>query len=341
MITVAGTFYDGRTSRAVPASLQINRDGSVCAQSAEGTARVMLSDLRVSERIGNIPRAIAFPNGGRFETADNDAIDRALAQLGRAPLTRFIHQLESRLRYILVALVVVVVFSWAFVQFGIPAMARYAAFALPAETNRIIGQGTLEILDRAVLQPTALGAGTRARLAARFAEMAAHQPQGFDYRLHFRKGGRIGANALALPSGAIILTDELVRLAEADEEVLAVLAHEFGHVAGRHGMRGVMQDSAVALLIVMITGDVSSTSTLIAALPTLLVEAQYSQGFEREADRYALAYLRTHNIDPLHFNNLMLRLEAKRGGPRGALAYLSSHPPTDERTRLFAGAGDR
>lgn len=337
MIAVSGTYYDGRTSRGIPCVLHIDHDGAVWFDGA-AAARIPFVDLNISDRIGNIPRAITFPDGARFETADNDAIDRALAAFDRAKTTRLIHLLETRGRYIVVALVAVVAFSWAFVQFGIPAMAKYAAFALPAETNAAIGKGVLDLLDRAMLKPSTLDTETQSRFTEHFARMAQEQPPGFDYRLHFRDAGKLGANAFALPSGAIVVTDALVRLAEHDEEVLAVLAHEFGHVANRHGMRRMLQDSAIGLLIVAITGDVSSTSTIIAALPTLLVEAQYSQAFEREADRHALAYMQRHRLDPIHFVTLMERLEKEKGGPRGALTYISSHPPTEERVELFKAA---
>src|SRR2546426_7673245 len=45
-------------------------------------------------------------------------------------------------------------------------------------------------------------------------------------RLEFRASRIIGPNAFALPSGIIVVTDQLVRLARNDEQVLAVLAHE-------------------------------------------------------------------------------------------------------------------
>jgi len=336
MSGIAGTFYDGRTSRGRPAVLHLGRDGVVWFDDA-ALPRASIRELRISERIGNIPRAFVFPDGARFETPDNDAVDRLLAALGRARAPRFLYALESRARYILLALAVVVAFSWALVRFGIPEAARAVAFALPVETNAAIGASTLELLDRAVLRPSALEAETRERLAGHFARMAAEQPQGFSYTLHFRSGGRIGANALALPSGAIVLTDELVQLAQRDEEVIAVLAHEFGHVAHRHGLRRALQSSAMGLLAVLLTGDVSSTSAMVAALPTLLVEAQYSQAFEREADRYAYEYLTRRGIEPAHFANLMERLEQRRRGAGGALAYLSSHPPTAERLRRLRG----
>ena len=40
--------------------------------------------------------------------------------------------------------------------------------------------------------------------------------------------------ALALPGGIIVVTDDMVNLAANDPELLAVLAHEMGHLRGRH-----------------------------------------------------------------------------------------------------------
>ena len=47
----------------------------------------------------------------------------------------------------------------------------------------------------------------------------------------------MGLNAAALPNNTIIVTDELVKLNGADEEVLAVLAHEQGHLVQKHSMQ--------------------------------------------------------------------------------------------------------
>ena len=55
---------------------------------------------------------------------------------------------------------------------------------------------------------------------------------GHVYQLEFRHGGYIDANAFALPSGIIVMTDELVELAKSDDELISVLAHEIGHVRG-------------------------------------------------------------------------------------------------------------
>ena len=68
--------------------------------------------------------------------------------------------------------------------------------------------------------------------------------------------------------------------------------------------------------------------------PTLLVETKYSREFEREADRYAIAYLKKQGIPLKHFKNLMRRLKKVSGGAAKKMGFLSTHPPTKERIAL-------
>lgn len=333
MIAITGDYYDGRSSRRQAATLFIAADGSATL-STDPAARFGFADLHIDERVGNAPRSIYFPNGAKFETTQNDKVDAALARRSAQRAGRFLHALETHKRYILVAIVAVSLSFWGLMRYGIPAGAKAAAFALPAEASLSIGRGSLEILDETMLAPTTLDVGTRERLSQRFAAMTEKAQSDIPLTIVFRHGKRIGANALALPSGTIIVTDELVKLAEHDDEVIAVLAHEIGHVVHRHGLRRIMQDSVVALVAILIAGDVSSTGTLIAALPTVLVELQYSQAFEREADAYSYAYLKRNGIDTVHFANLMRRLDERHR--IDVPAYLSSHPPSADRIAMFS-----
>jgi predicted Zn-dependent protease len=64
-----------------------------------------------------------------------------------------------------------------------------------------------------------------------------------------------------------------------------------------------------------------------------LANAKYSRDFEREADDYALVFLRRGGIAPQRFADILRRLEA--AGPGGAIEFLATHPDTDERVRRF------
>ena len=155
------------------------------------------------------------------------------------------------------------------------------------------------------------------------------------YRLEFRKSERVGPNAFALPSGIIVLTDELVLLAQHQNELIGVLAHEICHAKNRHALRTLLQNSAVALLVASVAGDLTSHTDLSAALPKLLLEAGYSRAFEMEADQFALQYLLAHDIPPASFANILLRLEERTAHKSEGHNYLASHPMTSQRIRMF------
>lgn len=356
MIRLTGVFFDGKDSSGQEAQLTVFRDNRVELEYPGVKREVLFDDLNFSDRVGNILRNIYFPDDAKFETRDNDAVDKLLRSRGSGKAARTQHVLESRLKYIALAFTVVVTSTFVLVRYGIPAGARAAAFALPASTSARIGIGTLELMDKAVFEPSELPEERQRILRRRFADMLPKDEKDVNYRLKFRQGKGIGANAFALPSGIVVMTDELVALAEHDSEIVSVLAHEIGHIRNRHTLRRMIQDSVVTLLAVTITGDVSSASTLIVALPTILIEAQYSQVFEKESDTYALAYMLNNRVAPKHFVNIMNRMESSHR-PRGKHGndindkngnnddgipdFFSTHPPTRERIKVFNEAQRR
>lgn len=328
-IELEGVLHDGETSRPHSSRLTVHLDGTVELDVAGARSRLEMDELDVPARLGDTVRRIRLPGGRVFETHDNDGAD-ALVRAHRGQYRNLIHRLESRMLSVAAATLLMLVAGASFVVWGIPALSKRAAFAVPAETSAYLGQGTLEVLDE-VMAPSELLDEDAARLRGRFAEIIADAPEGHDFELVFRRGQGFGANAFALPSGTIVMTDELVDLAEHEDEIVAVLAHEVGHVVYRHGLRQVIQSSALAAAIVLVTGDLSSTSGFVAAIPTLIVETSFSREFEREADEYAAGYLVERGIPTRHFAAMLERLEAQHGEGVDFGGYLSSHPATEER----------
>ena len=342
MISITGRWYDGRTSAQVDAVCRIYDNGAVQVERlGDGQSLVLLSrfDIKSSPRLADTPRHLYFPTGEKFETTDNDSVDRMINSFERRSWLAIVYRLESRKGYVALALVSLLLFMWGSVKYGVPAAAKLIALRLPLGIHLTAGQQTLDILDRSVFRPSELETGTRTRLMEHFRPVVTDHPS-YELKIQFRKGGRVGPNAFALPGGTIIFTDEMVRMAEHDDELLAVLAHEIGHIVHRHGMRRVIQDSLLGFALLAITGDISGSSELLLSLPVLLTELAYSREFEREADRYALDYLRLRGTSPLYFAKLMRRIDLKMA-PKSQEAgakwsnYLSTHPITEDRLRSF------
>jgi Zn-dependent protease with chaperone function len=345
MISIKGTWYDGQTSADAPAVCQIYDNGALTVLDSEDGHRIIsLSrfSVRLSPRLANTPRYIYFPDGEKFETGDNDTVDRVMKRFSHSRMQGWLHRLESHWKFVLIALVAMIIFLWGGLKYGVPLAARQVANRLPVSILDAAAEQTLSILDQTVLNDTELDETVQQRIQSHFQPVIDGHPE-HSLTILFRKGGQVGPNAFALPNGTIVFTDEMVRLAEHDQELVGILSHEIGHVVHRHGLRAVIQDSLLGFALLAITGDVTGSSELFLGIPVVLTQLAYSREFEREADQYALTYLRGHGISPHHFVRLMQRIEEStalnRESSEGQWAgYLSTHPLTAERIEPFQNA---
>ncbi len=351
---VRAVYHDGLSSRAREATLVFLPLGRLRLE-AEGLApeEFERGQARVESRLGNAPRFVRLPGDRRCEVRDHEALDRALRDwMGGGATDRaagWLHRVEQSWRLVALAAAAMVLISWLTIAHGVPWAAKRAAFMLPPSVTDRLADETMATFDRLLFQPSRLPAERRAELEAAFAAMMAKAGETAAYRVEFRASPRTGANAFALPSGLIVMTDELVALAGHDDEILAVLAHEAGHVRHRHILRSVLQNAAVAVVVTLVTGDVSSTTAAAAGAPAFLLQSRFSREFEREADDAAVATLRAAGMEPEHLARALERLEAAHGASPGreeaaregggVMDYIGTHPPTRERLRRIREAG--
>ncbi len=325
-------WHDGKTSRAYEASLDFNETGFVRLSADNISLRYALSDIRSTEPVGKLKPKIYFPDGSSCELSDLSAIHPYLPKSSR--LFEFIHRCESKFIYAVgVAVLSVGIFSFL-ILYAVPEMARQIANQLPPLIEKSLGRELLETLDRIVFEESSLTEDRQAHLSSKFLKSIEVMDSTTEYQILFRSSPKMGANALALPSGIIIFTDEIVELAKSDDALIGVLAHEVGHIEQHHSIRHVLQDSVVALLLVTITGDISSISSIGAALPTLMVQLKFSREFEAEADDFAIRYLIKNNISTEPLLELLKSLDAEYGEEDSMVSnYFSSHPATIERIK--------
>lgn len=336
MMQIQGVLYDGKNTVKHAATLLVSPAGKFNIIYNGNELESQYSQLHISDRLANIPRSIAFAGGERFMTDDNAKIDEIiLALTGKNSAANLVHQLESKSHYVVTALLLLVVSMVFFVTVLVPRLAEQAAEIAPTSLLEQISIDALDHFDSRFLQSSELPDDVQDWLQNRFTEMTAADEAHYRFRLIFRKAEQLGPNAFALPSGDIVITDALVQMADHEDEVLAVLAHEIGHVIKRHGLRRLFEDSMLAALIFGITGDTSSFAQTAAALPVLLVSSGYSRDFEREADDYALALMQQQGIKKHHFADILVRIEQTSNTPFQVPGFLSTHPVTDERIQQF------
>jgi Zn-dependent protease with chaperone function len=344
-MVLRGKLYDGKTSRALDVDVDLRSDGiaRISGSNLDGTPideAISLRAIKISARIGDTQRRLAFENGSMFETYDNDLLDEWLTELRGHGLEHRVFRLERYWHVTLGALILIALISWLAIRYGVPVAANIAARAISPSVDSKLGSDGLRLLDQAVFEPSKLPTAQQDALRAEFKRMVQEIDHTHQYRLEFRRGKRIGANAFALPSGIVVVTDELVEMADDPREIYAVLGHEIGHVVNRHALRIILQSSASGALIVALFGDFASVSSLISATPILLVQAKYSRELETEADDFAYAWMKKQDI-PVHFlGDMLLKLESVHDAKRGSgqahnddIDFFASHPRTRDRIR--------
>jgi Zn-dependent protease with chaperone function len=332
--TVTADLFDGKYPIRVPVALRC--DGLNLVVTRSGTEnRYAFGELRVSPRVADSKRFVDLPNGEQLLCPNAAWLDRLPAQVASEG---FVAWLEQRWAVALSCLaLLVILLSFGYVH-GLPVVARAIAKTIPLEREQAFGTRLLETLDRQHLfQPTNLDAKTTGAIRSAFHELVAGLPAERIARVEIRRSELLGANAIALPGGTIVVADELVDRATPDE-LSAVLAHELGHVEGRHALRQLLQASTVALVVATITGDATSSSVAISSIPMLL-DASYSQDLENEADAFAFELLIRHDISPDAFASIMEKL----GKDHDSFSTpFDSHPSTEERIeRARNAAKDR
>ena len=116
-------------------------------------------------------------------------------------------------------------------------------------------------------------------------------------------------NAFALPGGNIYVLGALLDKAEGPDELAGVLAHELGHVAGRDGLRKLLQTGGSSFLLGLLFGDVTGGAAIVFAAQTL-VDSAYSRQAETNADAFAAALMGKLGRSPKPLGTFLLRLDS-------------------------------
>jgi Zn-dependent protease with chaperone function len=344
LVTIAGDRFLGvlpsagfDESEEFMQSAEFTEFGNTTGVYSQVTAKSLdhlISDCTIQTKLGRGKRMIDLPDGGRLETDFQD-LEKHLPAKASNGFWQLVHYAETHLVVIVLALVGTIAASFAMLKYGVPAAAKYAAMATPPGIEKDLGKQTLYVLDTDKLgyfKPTKLPVDQQTAIQNALTAMCKKTQTCPEYELVFRSSPEIGANAFALPGGYVVMTDQLVALASNDDEITAVLAHELGHVKERHAMRQTLQGTVAGLIIIAITGDVSSIA---AGLPTLIVNMSYTRALETEADQYALQALKAACIPTKSFSSILSKLQSSHGDGLNLPEMISSHPDTKARLIPF------
>lgn len=347
MNEVRGTWFGGGHSRGSPARLRWSAAGMAVITEDGLQLSVDREKIQVSSPLPGTPTRIAFGGKESFVTEDEYGVERLRESL--ALTAGVANRIERHMPAVIAAAALVIALLAGLAFWGVPALAARLALTVPEEVSAQVSAALMSQLDF-FLEPSRIAPDRQRELEDYF------RSHGEIATIEFREAGRFGANAVALGVTMVAFSDELVNLAESDEELLAVYFHELGHARLRHVEQNVFRSSAWLVMITVLTGDIGAVGELLVGLPLSVGLSANSREFEREADAYAVDRLIEAGLSPIHLATILRKLEAYHLGRRdaenatgggndhspdadrddsatspSALDYLSTHPPTEER----------
>ncbi|MEM9969342.1 MAG: M48 family metallopeptidase [Pseudomonadota bacterium] len=216
----------------------------------------------------------------------------------------------------------------------IPLLANNLAGFIPARGERALGEATLGHI-RTALDQTGAGSlpiceDTEGAAALDTAVARLMGDTEFRQELNVLVLDHPMVNAFALPGGFIVLFKGLIDAAESPDEVIAVLAHEIGHVISRDPARHALRSAGSIGILGLLFGDFAGGAAVVF-LTERLISAQYSQEAEAGADAFAQSLLSDANINPGALADMFERLRDKHGDVDGVASHFLSHPALSER----------
>ena len=198
-----------------------------------------------------------------------------------------------------------------------------------AQIKTLSDQACQEMDGKATIAPASSEYAKRlSKIASALGDNINGQP--VNYKVYMAKD----VNAFAMANGCIRVYSGLMDMMT-DNEVEAVIGHEMGHVALGHvkkGMQVALGTNAVRVAAASAGGIVGSLSqSQLGDLGEKLVNSQFSQRQESEADDYSYDLLRKRGIDPLGLATSFEKLARLEAGRQSSM--FDDHPASAERAQ--------
>ncbi|MCG9684967.1 M48 family metallopeptidase [Vibrio sp. Isolate23] len=279
-----GVAFPPRSSERHPAKLDVTQANALSLR-VEG--QIISCDQQYAEisvPVGSLPVRFKFPDGWVFVVERTTEVSHWLERNRRSST---IDKMEANWFAWLLSAVVcigVVLGSYFYV---LPWTSDKVANAIPDYVAMALGDKVLESFDNS-WQESELSQQEQQAIRQRVAQHVT-QLEALPYPIEvvFRSS-ELGANAFALPGGKIVLLDDLVSLAENEQQLDSIILHELGHVHHRHMMKRLVHSSLLSVGVALLTGESSGVVDNLAGVGVFFLSNGHSREAEIEADVYAI-----------------------------------------------------
>ncbi|NMP31893.1 M48 family metallopeptidase [Thalassotalea sp. M1531] len=327
------TLYGAGSSQASTVNLLISeRDVTVLDESNQALLSAKIGEIKVTPPLGKLPYEIQFSSGEKLVVSAEYPIASDLNHSGYQSTISVIEQHKGMW---LLATLLVPLLMYFLIQVVIPGSAKLVTPLVPNTALMQVDKQVLTILDKTSLDTSKLSEEQQEAIDKQWQQVIEQLDlQLSDMTLNFRASELYGANAFALPGGNIVATDDLIALlGEQPDALTAVLLHEIGHVVHRHGMQMVAESAGTALLMTYFFGDLEGVAEVFSGTALTVIQNQFSQDLEREADDFAIAHLKRLGISPKALGDALSALSQDHGEFSKLEKYFSTHPQIHERVK--------
>ena len=288
-------------------------------------------------------KSIFLENGSLFVTKEElNAIDlKSLipkTELILKNLDKF--RLKSVVIILLTIIVLVISYRFLFISFS-----STLVYFFPYKWEQKIGEATYRTLSSTILEKSEIKEKRITEIKDKSQKIFKHSGLYKNPEIKFNKSNILGPNALALPGGPIIITDDLVELLKDDDLILSVIAHELAHIKERHSLQQIVEIAGLSSIAWMIFGLDESILEEIVFIGINIWGLKISRDLEKDADLMALKLLEKTGMSKKSFIQAIERLtnhycvatkieksvcinELKSG-------WLSTHPSGAERLKYL------
>ncbi len=288
---ISGQFFQASSSKSTAGTVFV-RGGEVQFESTDGQTTLVLEVASIQD--GHI---VLFRAGSSF-VADHPLPPEFL-QAHQSRAKRLVSWLEKLTWYKGLALLAALFLFLIGFRVGLSSASHIIAAMVPSTWEQQFGESVYQTVSPIFFSESQLPQSVQASILSDAGQITNAIKDGEHIDILFHQSDEFGANALALPGGPIIITDDLVHLLSR-EQILAVLAHEYAHIMQRHHLENIAELIGVSLLGYLVFGVDETVSEELVALALYIWGFSQSRESEREADLVAVEYLRDAGIDPIH-----------------------------------------
>ena len=241
---------------------------------------------------------------------------------------------------LLTIIVLVIGYRYLFISFS-----STLVYFFPHNWEQKIGESTYKTLLKTILEKSELPEKRITEIKDKSQKIFKHSKLYKNPEIKFNKSNILGPNALALPGGPIIITDDLVELLKDDDLILSVIAHEIAHIKERHSLQQIVEIAGLSSIAWMIFGLDESILEEIVFIGINIWGLKKSRDLEKDADIIALKLLEKTSIPKTSFilaiekltNHYCIATKIEKSVCMNEVksGWLSTHPSGAERLKYL------